>query len=106
MQNASEFIEPVLRDANCPECEAFFRELVDGSLDIITVLDEHIAVDLLSMAKYGGDPACFGAYVLDRRSGGFIEFTRTAGGATRAPERWVDAGETSLEEVLRVSRGE
>ena len=35
----------------------------------ITVLDEHIAVDLLSMAKYGGDAACFGAYVLDRRSG-------------------------------------
>ncbi|HEU0032990.1 MAG TPA: L-aspartate oxidase [Kofleriaceae bacterium] len=35
----------------------------------ITMLDEHIAVDLLSMAKYGGDPACFGAYVLDRRSG-------------------------------------
>jgi L-aspartate oxidase len=35
----------------------------------ITVLDEHIAVDLLSMAKYGGDPACFGAYVLDRRTG-------------------------------------
>jgi L-aspartate oxidase len=36
----------------------------------ITILDQHIAVDLLSMAKYGGDPACFGAYVLDRRSGG------------------------------------
>ncbi|HEU4733930.1 MAG TPA: L-aspartate oxidase [Kofleriaceae bacterium] len=35
----------------------------------ITVLDEHIAVDLLSMAKYGGDPACFGAYVLDRARG-------------------------------------
>jgi L-aspartate oxidase len=35
----------------------------------ITVLDDHIAVDLLSMAKYGGDPACFGAYVLDRRTG-------------------------------------
>jgi len=34
----------------------------------ITVLDGHIAVDLLSMAKYGGDPACFGAYVLDARS--------------------------------------
>jgi L-aspartate oxidase len=34
----------------------------------ITVLDEHIAVDLLSMAKYGGDAACFGAYVLDRRT--------------------------------------
>jgi len=35
----------------------------------ITVLESHIAVDLLSMAKYGGDPACFGAYVLDAASG-------------------------------------
>jgi L-aspartate oxidase len=35
----------------------------------IQILDEHIAIDLLSLAKYGGDPACFGAYVLDRRSG-------------------------------------
>jgi L-aspartate oxidase len=35
----------------------------------ITVLDDHIAVDLLSMAKYGGEPACFGAYVLDRKTG-------------------------------------
>ena len=35
----------------------------------ITVLDGHIGVDLLSLAKYGGDPACFGAYVLDIHSG-------------------------------------
>ncbi len=35
----------------------------------ITMLDEHIAVDLLSMAKYGGEPACFGAYVLCRKTG-------------------------------------
>src|SRR5205085_8917866 len=35
----------------------------------ITMLDGHIAVDLLSLAKYGGDPACFGAYVLDGRTG-------------------------------------
>ncbi len=34
----------------------------------ITMLDNHIAVDLLSLAKYGGDPACFGAFVLDRRT--------------------------------------
>src|SRR5687768_6584470 len=33
----------------------------------ITVLDNHIAIDLLSMAKYGGDPACFGAYVLESK---------------------------------------
>ena len=35
----------------------------------ITLLADHLAVDLLSLAKYGGDPACFGAYVLDTRSG-------------------------------------
>src|SRR3954452_15118286 len=35
----------------------------------ITVLESHIGVDLLSMAKYGGDPACFGAYVLDTKPG-------------------------------------
>jgi L-aspartate oxidase len=35
----------------------------------ITVLDGHIAVDLLSLAKYGGDPACFGAYVLEVATG-------------------------------------
>jgi L-aspartate oxidase len=35
----------------------------------ITIIEDHIAVDLLSMAKYGGEPACFGAYILDQRSG-------------------------------------
>jgi L-aspartate oxidase len=35
----------------------------------ITLLEEHIAIDLLSMAKYGGEPACFGAYVLDNKTG-------------------------------------
>ena len=38
----------------------------------ITMLDDHIAVDLLSMAKYGGEPACFGAYVLDNQSGTIV----------------------------------
>jgi L-aspartate oxidase len=35
----------------------------------ITVLDQHIAVDLLSNGKHGGEAGCFGAYVLDRRTG-------------------------------------
>ncbi len=35
----------------------------------ITILSHHIAIDLLSLAKYGGEPACFGAYVLDNKSG-------------------------------------
>ncbi|MCG8421173.1 MAG: L-aspartate oxidase [Proteobacteria bacterium] len=37
--------------------------------DRIRVLDDHIAIDLLSMAKYGGEPACFGAYVLENSTG-------------------------------------
>jgi L-aspartate oxidase len=35
----------------------------------ITLLSDHMAVDLLQMAKYGGPDACFGAYVLDQESG-------------------------------------
>ena len=35
----------------------------------IQILDEHMAVDLLTLAKYGGPEACFGAYVLHRGSG-------------------------------------
>ena len=38
----------------------------------IRILPDHIAIDLLSMAKYGGDPACLGAYVLDRSTGEII----------------------------------
>ncbi len=32
----------------------------------IRILEHHMAVDLLSMGKYGGTNACFGAFVLDR----------------------------------------
>lgn len=35
----------------------------------IRLFPDHLAVDLLTMAKYGGENACFGAYVLDRRAG-------------------------------------
>ncbi len=35
----------------------------------ITVLSDHVGVDLLQLAKYGGPEACFGAYVLDQKSG-------------------------------------
>jgi L-aspartate oxidase len=34
----------------------------------ITLFDNHMAVDLLTMQKYGGPDGCFGAYVLDLRS--------------------------------------
>jgi L-aspartate oxidase len=44
----------------------------------IRMLSDHIAIDLLSMAKYGGEPACFGAYVLDRSSGQVITIVARA----------------------------
>ncbi|HEY0193178.1 MAG TPA: L-aspartate oxidase [Kofleriaceae bacterium] len=56
------------QDATGREIQRGLLAAVAGHANI-SILDEHIAVDLLSMAKYGGDPACFGAYVLDRRSG-------------------------------------
>ena len=34
----------------------------------IRILSDHMAVDLLTLAKYGGPDACFGAYVLSRQS--------------------------------------
>jgi L-aspartate oxidase len=36
--------------------------------DKIQVLADHMAVDLLQLAKYGGPDACFGAYILDRKT--------------------------------------
>ncbi|MBT8492069.1 MAG: L-aspartate oxidase [Deltaproteobacteria bacterium] len=35
----------------------------------ITMLEDHIAVDLLQASRYGQDSACFGAFVLDNGSG-------------------------------------
>ncbi len=35
----------------------------------IEIWDDCMAIDLLTAAKYGGPNACFGAFVLDRRSG-------------------------------------
>jgi L-aspartate oxidase len=35
----------------------------------ITILEHHMGVDLLQLAKYGGPDGCFGAYVLDVRTG-------------------------------------
>ena len=44
----------------------------------IRLFENHIAVDLLSMAKYGGDPACFGAYVLDNATGAIRPYVARA----------------------------
>ena len=56
------------KDITGAEIQRALLEAVARSTNI-TILEDHIAVDLLSMAKYGGEPACFGAYVLDGSSG-------------------------------------
>jgi L-aspartate oxidase len=35
----------------------------------ITLMADHMAVDLLQLAKYGGPDGCFGAYILDEKTG-------------------------------------
>lgn len=44
----------------------------------IRFLSQHMAVDLLTLAKYGGPDACFGAYVLDRGTGEVLAITARA----------------------------
>jgi L-aspartate oxidase len=46
---------------------------VAARADRITVLPDHMAIDLLTTAKYGGPNAVFGAYLLDQRTGGIVE---------------------------------
>jgi L-aspartate oxidase len=42
---------------------------VDERRERIQILADHLAIDLLTTAKYGGPNAVFGAYVYDQRSG-------------------------------------
>src|SRR5215471_16136197 len=57
------------KDATGREVERSLLAAVAARSDRIRVLDHHMAVDLLSMAKYGGPDACFGAYIFDKKSG-------------------------------------
>jgi L-aspartate oxidase len=44
-------------------------ETVRGYPDSITLMPNHMALDLLTTAKYGGPNAVFGAYVFDQKTG-------------------------------------
>src|SRR5262249_10605706 len=44
----------------------------------IRILADHMAVDLLQLAKYGGPDACFGAYILDQSTNDVITVTARA----------------------------
>ena len=48
--------------------ETLLQRVAEKS-DRIQMMPDHLAVDLLTKAKYGGPNAVFGAYVLDQRSG-------------------------------------
>lgn len=52
------------KDVTGSEIQRVLRAQVDAHPNI-QILENHFAVDLLSLAKYGGAPGCFGAYVLD-----------------------------------------
>jgi L-aspartate oxidase len=58
------------KDATGREIERALLASVRARADRIRLLDHHMAVDLLNMAKYGGPAACFGAYVYDMKTGG------------------------------------
>src|SRR5262249_46687687 len=47
------------------------RALVEGAVSKknVRILDEHMAIDLITLAKYGGPEVCAGAYVLDVQQG-------------------------------------
>src|SRR3990172_6340840 len=57
------------KDATGREVERALLAAARARADRITILPDHMAVDLLGMAKYGGPDASFGAYVLDQNSG-------------------------------------
>jgi L-aspartate oxidase len=57
------------KDATGRAVETALLAAVRARPERITILDDHLAVDLLSNAKYGGPDACFGAFVMARLTG-------------------------------------
>jgi aspartate oxidase len=53
-------------------------ETVRAHGDRITLLPNHMAVDLLTTAKYGGPNSVFGAYVFDQKTGEMKTITARA----------------------------
>ena len=58
-----------MKDATGAAIQNALLDRVRERADRIRLLPDHIAVDLLTMAKYGGPNSVFGAYVYDQTSG-------------------------------------
>ncbi len=56
------------QDITGAEIQRALHEAVEKHPNI-SILEEHIAIDLLSRAKFGSETGCFGAFVLDNKSG-------------------------------------
>jgi L-aspartate oxidase len=59
------------------EVERALLEAVKAS-PRVRILENHCAVDLITLAKYGGPEVCVGAYVLDEESGQVVTFLARA----------------------------
>ncbi|HEY5242497.1 MAG TPA: FAD-binding protein, partial [Polyangiaceae bacterium] len=59
------------------EVERALLEAVKAS-PRVRILENHCAVDLITLAKYGGPEVCAGAYVLDEDSGEVVTFLARA----------------------------
>ncbi len=57
--------------------EALLRKVAERA-DRITLLPDHLAIDLLTTAKYGGPNSVFGAYLLDQHTGQVVTATARA----------------------------
>ena len=58
-----------VKDSTGWAIEQALLQKVAERADRITLLPDHMAIDLLTTAKYGGPNAVFGAYVYDQRTG-------------------------------------
>jgi L-aspartate oxidase len=58
-----------VKDATGAAIQSALLDRVRERADRIRLLPDHIAVDLLTLAKYGGPNSVFGAYVYDQTSG-------------------------------------
>ena len=58
-----------VKDTTGAAIQTALLDRIGERADRVQMLPEHLAVDLLTTAKYGGPNAVFGAYVLDQRTG-------------------------------------
>jgi peptide chain release factor 3 len=72
-----------------------------SALELMDEIDDQIKLRPTPLTWPVGEAGDFRG-VLDRRTGEFVKYTRTAGGATRAPERRMPASEVDADDGRRL----